>query len=135
MWVVRPVVTSSASTRTPTSSDVLPTSFTEARTVTRSPTCTGWRNDISSIETVTARPPQCLIAARPAAVSTSFMIVPPWTIPATFASASSMSSTSVTREAETGFGVRSHSAMASLLCQAASPSGAEMAPASASSLR
>ena len=45
----RPDITSSTSTRTPTSIEVVPTSFTEARTVTRSPTCTGCRNDISSI--------------------------------------------------------------------------------------
>jgi hypothetical protein len=100
----------SASTRTPTSSEVVCAAFTEALTVMVSPTCTGARNDISSIETVTARPPQCLMAASPAAVSTSFMTTPPWTMPAMFASVISMSCTSVTCDAATGFGVRSHSA-------------------------
>jgi hypothetical protein len=56
-----------------------------------SPILTGARKDIVSIDTVTTGPLQCFIAARPAAVSTSFMMVPPWTIPAMFASLISMS--------------------------------------------
>ncbi len=60
MWVRVPVSSSSDSTRTPTSIDVVPTSFTDACTVTVSPTWTGARNDISSIETVTHIPPACL---------------------------------------------------------------------------
>jgi hypothetical protein len=62
----RPVSSSSDSTRTPISSEVVPTSFTDAFTVTVSPTWTGARNDISSIETVTHMPPACLNAASPA---------------------------------------------------------------------
>ena len=55
-----PVSSSSDSTRTPISSEVVPTSFTDASTVTVSPTWLGARNDISSIETVTHIPPACL---------------------------------------------------------------------------
>ena len=72
------------------------TSFTDAFTVTVSPTWTGARNDISSIETVTHRPPACLNAASPAAVSTSFITTPPCTMPAMLASVISISWTSVT---------------------------------------
>jgi hypothetical protein len=55
-------------------------------TITTSPIRTGARNDISSIATVTARPPMCLIAASPPAVSTSFITTPPCTMPMMFAS-------------------------------------------------
>src|SRR5687767_14929655 len=56
---------------------------------------------------VTARPPQCLAAASPAAVSTSFMIVPPWTLPARLASGISIWRARTTLDAEAGLGVRS----------------------------
>ena len=72
-----PDTMSSDSTRTPTSSEVVPTSFTDALTVRVSPTCAGARKDISSIDTVTHIPPACLIEASPAAVSTSFITTPP----------------------------------------------------------
>jgi hypothetical protein len=78
-------------------------------TVTTSPTWTAARKLISSRETVTHIPPECLIAASPAAVSTSFMIVPPWTMPATFVSTIVISSASTTWESATGFGSRFHS--------------------------
>ena len=74
-------------------------------TVTRSPTWTGCRNDISSIETVTHIPPACLIAAMPAAVSTSFITSPPCTIPATFACVISISWTRTVCESAPCFGV------------------------------
>ena len=82
-----------------------------ARIVTTSPMCTGSRNDISSIETVTHRPPECLMAARAAAVSTSRMMAPPCTLPAMFASVTSISWEIVTADAEGGFGARTGSSL------------------------
>jgi hypothetical protein len=93
--------------RTPHSSDVVPTSFTLARNVTRSPTCTGSRNTISSTETVTHGPPLCRIAASAAAVSASRINTPPCTLPSTFASVTSMSWVSSTRESAAGRAVPS----------------------------
>ena len=64
-WVLVPVSSFSDSTRTPISSEVVPTSFTDAFTVTVSPTWTGARNDISSIETVTHMPAGVLERGEP----------------------------------------------------------------------
>ena len=72
-----------------------------------SPTCTGSRNVISSIATVTASPAAWRIAARPAAVSTSRITTPPCTWPAMFASVTSISWVRVTCESATRLGVRS----------------------------
>lgn len=69
------------SSRTPTSMDVEPVQLTCAYACTRSPTRSGSRNRISSIDAVTAVPPACLAAAAPATSSTNFMITPPWTVP------------------------------------------------------
>ena len=82
----------------------MPTSFTEARRVSTSPTCTGSRNETSSTLTVTHRPSACRIAASAAAVSARRMTTPPWTLPATFASVTSISWVSVTWEDEAGLG-------------------------------
>ena len=57
-WTRSPVTGFSASTRTPHSSDVVPTSFTEARKGHTSPTCTGSRNDDLVDETVTQGRPR-----------------------------------------------------------------------------
>lgn len=86
MWSTVPLRTSSDSTRTPTSIEVRQAAFTLALTVTRWPTKTGWRNVMRSMAAVTTRVPQWRIAAMPATSSQSFMIVPPWTLPAVFAS-------------------------------------------------
>ena len=61
---------------------------------------TGSRKVISSIPTVSATPPECLIAASAAAVSTRRMITPPWTFPATFASVTSIICVRVTSESD-----------------------------------
>src|SRR3954454_14822530 len=103
-WTVRPEIGFSASTRTPHSSEVVPTSFTDARSCTTSPTCTGSRNEISSTLTVTQRPSAWRIAASAAAVSASRIITPPCTLPATLASVTSISWVSVTWDALTGLG-------------------------------
>ncbi|SCD46774.1 hypothetical protein GA0115252_107017 [Streptomyces sp. DfronAA-171] len=71
----------SAMTRTPISIDVRPVQLHCAWTWTRSPMRTGSRKTISSIEAVTAGPPECRPATAPAASSTSFMITPPWPVP------------------------------------------------------
>jgi hypothetical protein len=68
-----------------------------------SPTCTGSRKTISSIEAVTALPRVCRAAAAPAASSTAFMITPPWTLPCRLASPSSMIRASVMRLNDVGF--------------------------------
>ena len=57
---------------------------------------------ISSTLTVTQRPSAWRIAASAAAVSASRMITPPWTLPATLASVTSISWVSVTCDALTG---------------------------------
>ena len=103
-WTLRPEIGFSASTRTPHSRDVVPTSFTEARRVTTSPTCTGSKKETSSTLTVTQSPSACRIAARAAAVSASRMTTPPCTLPATLASVISISWVSVTCDALTGLG-------------------------------
>jgi hypothetical protein len=73
------VSTVSTSTRTPISIEVVCAWLTIACTVTRSPMKTGDRKLMSSMAAVTTRRRACLMAAMPAAVSTSRMIVPPWT--------------------------------------------------------
>ena len=107
-----PLSISSASTRTPTSIEVRPTSFTDARTSTTSPTRTGCRKLISSIVAVTTGPPAWRLAAIPAAVSISFMISPPWTLPMKLAFDRSMCWDRVTSEARGGLGARSWAAAA-----------------------
>ena len=72
---------------------------------------TGSRNVISSSDTVTASPPAWRIAASAAAVSTSRMMTPPWTLPATFASVTSIICVSVTRDPDAGFGAGSNAAI------------------------
>lgn len=89
-------------TRTPTSIEERPVQFTWARTWTRSPTRTGSRKTISSIEAVTAGPPECRPATAPAASSTSFMITPPCTVPRRLVSLPVMMWLRVVREAEVG---------------------------------
>jgi hypothetical protein len=81
-----PVGTCSASTRTPTSIEVRQAALTVARSVMTSPTFTGERNFIASTAAVTTRPPARRVAAITATSSHSFMIHPPWTLPARFAS-------------------------------------------------
>src|SRR6266568_1127661 len=81
--------------------EVRPTSFTEARIVTTSPTNTGSRKTISSRDAVTTGPPACFMAASPAALSTSFMITPPWMFPRRFASSWLICWTSMTSECAT----------------------------------
>src|SRR5918994_3735354 len=103
---------SSASTRTPTSIEVRPTSLTEACTDTTSPTLTGCRKLIWSSEAVTTGPPACRLAAIPAAVSISFMISPPCTLPMMLALDRSMCWDRVTSEARGGLGARSWAAAA-----------------------
>src|ERR671912_16180 len=103
---------SSASTRTPTSIEVRPTSFTDACTKTTSPTLTGCRKLIWSSEAVTTGPPACRLAAIPAAVSISFMISPPCTLPMMLALDRSMCWDRVTSEARGGLGARSWAAAA-----------------------
>ena len=71
-----------------------------------SPIGTGSRKVISSIATVTARPPACRMAASAAAVSTRRMITPPWTLPAMLASVTSIICVNVTVESVTRFGAR-----------------------------
>src|SRR5882757_6454622 len=77
---------SSVSTRTPTSIEELPTKLSDAFTVTREPRWTGSMKLIWSIAAVTTGPREWRMAASPAALSTSFMITPPWTKPARLAS-------------------------------------------------
>ena len=86
VWSTVPLRTSSDSTRTPTSIEVRQAAFTDALTVTRCPTNTGWRKVMRSIAAVTTRVPQWRMAAIPATSSQSFMIDPPCTLPAVFAS-------------------------------------------------
>ena len=81
-----PLPTFSDSTRTPTSMDVRHAALTVDHSVKRSPTWTGERNFISSTAAVTTRPPASRVAAITAASSQSFMICPPWTLPARLAS-------------------------------------------------
>ena len=80
------VRTCSRSTRTPTSIEVRQAALTVARTVTRSPTSTGWRKIIRSTPAVTTRHPEWRIAAIPATSSQRDMIRPPWMLPAVLAS-------------------------------------------------
>ena len=82
--------------------EVRPVQLTWAFTWTRSPTRTGSKNAISSMEAVTAGPPLCRPATAPAASSTSFMITPPCTVPRRFVSLWVMMWLSVVREAEVG---------------------------------
>ena len=86
MCRVSPLRMSSASTRTPTSIEVRQTALTVERSVMTSPTWTGERNRIPSTAAVTTRPPASRVAAIAAASSHSFMICPPWTLPAMLAS-------------------------------------------------
>src|SRR6266542_634612 len=65
--------------------EVRPTSLTAAWTNTTSPTWTAWRKLIWSRAAVTTGPPAWRLAAIPAAVSISFMISPPCTLPMTLA--------------------------------------------------
>ena len=90
VWLIAPVRTSSASTRTPTSIEVRQAALTVARRVTTSPTWMGERKRISSTAAVTTRPPARRVAAIAATSSHSFMIQPPWTLPAMFASCTPM---------------------------------------------
>src|SRR2546429_7241394 len=69
--------------------------------------------------TVTTGPPQCFIAARPPAVSTSFISVPPWTLPRMFDPVMSICWLSVMAEADAGRGARSHSSTSGHSYQAA----------------
>ncbi len=92
----------SAMTRTPTSMEDRPVQLTWAFTCTRSPTLTGSRKTISSMEAVTAKPPECRPATAPAASSTSFMITPPCTVPRRLVSWLVMMWLRVVREAEVG---------------------------------
>ena len=78
--------------------------FTEARTVTSSPTNTGCRNVIRSIAAVTTRFPEWRIAAIPATSSHSFMIEPPCTLPAVLASGMPIQRVSTEWECEGGCG-------------------------------
>src|SRR5438046_9583899 len=82
---------------------VLPTWFTEARAVTKSPTYTGARKDSSSTKAVTTRLRAWRVAAAPAHSSISLMISPPWTLPHGLASDGSMLRDMIVLEAETGF--------------------------------
>jgi hypothetical protein len=86
VWLIVALRTSSASTRTPTSIDVRHAALTVPRSVTTSPTWIGERKRISSTAAVTTRPPASRVAAIAATSSHSFMIQPPWTLPAMFAS-------------------------------------------------
>ena len=71
---ISPVIGFSASTRTPTSSDVLPTQFIEPRSVNKCPTRTGDKNDTESIVIVTTGRRACRIAASAPASSINFMM-------------------------------------------------------------
>ena len=75
----------------PTSMEVRPTRLMEALSITKSPTKTGLRNLRLSMEAVTTLPRKCRRAATPAALSMSFMITPPWTLPAGLVSWGSIS--------------------------------------------
>ena len=75
----------SRTTWTPTSIEVWPTKFTDARSRTWSPMWQGARNDIRSMLTVTTLRPQCRWAAIAATMSTHDMIVPPNAIPSSLA--------------------------------------------------
>ena len=81
MCVTMPVVRSSASTRTPTSTEVLPAKLTLARSRTRLPTWTGWWKSMRSMAAVTMLVRQKRNAQAPAASSMSFMMTPPWMLP------------------------------------------------------
>ena len=104
VWRTSPVRGFSASTRTPTSIELRQAALTVAQNVTTSPTLIGTRNAMRSIAAVTTRRPECLIAARPAASSASFITVPPWTLPALFASAMLISLASIVLESEGDLG-------------------------------
>ena len=90
----------SASTRTPTSIELRQTAFTEAVQRSNSPTNTGVMKVIRSIPAVTTRRPECLIAARPPASSTSRITVPPWMKPPELASPIDIQRTSIELESE-----------------------------------
>src|SRR6266550_109782 len=92
---------SSVSTRTPTSIEEHPTKLSDAFTVTREPSWTGSMKLISSIATVTTGPREWRMAASPAALSTSFMMTPPWTKPARLASSMPMFCESTTWDSRT----------------------------------
>ena len=94
----------SASTRTPTSIDVLQTALTQARQRSSSPTYTGSVKVIRSIPAVTTRQPLWRIAAIPATSSHIRMTTPPWTKPAEFASWMLIQRISSELERETGRG-------------------------------
>jgi hypothetical protein len=81
----------------------VPDQLTCASACTRSPTRTGSRNAISSIEAVTAGPPECRWATTPATSSTSFITTPPCTVPSRFVSRTVMIRLSVLRAAPVGF--------------------------------
>src|SRR6266568_8669334 len=93
--------------------EVRPTSLTEARRVTTSPTNTGSMKAISSSDAVTTGPPACFMAASPAALSTSFMITPPWMLPRRLASSWVICWTSMTSECATVRGSRASGSAAS----------------------
>ena len=92
----------SASTRTPTSIEVVPDQLTCASACTRSPTRTGSTKSISSIDAVTAGPPECRCATTPATSSTSFITTPPCTVPSRFVSRTVMIRLRVLRAALVG---------------------------------
>ena len=62
----------------------------------------GSRNAISSIDAVTAAPPECRWETTPATSSTSFITTPPWTVPSKFVSSTVMIRLSVLRAALVG---------------------------------
>src|SRR5581483_11486163 len=94
----------SASTRTPTSIEVRQAAFTVAMQRSSSPTKSGSAKVIRSIPAVTTLPPQCRIAAMPAASSHIRITTPPWMKPAEFASGMPIHRISSEQEAEAGRG-------------------------------
>ena len=103
-WRISPVRGFSASTLTPTSIEVRQAALTIALKVTSSPTWIGTRKSTRSMAAVTTRRRECLIAARPAASSASFITVPPCTFPALLASPMPISRASWVVDSEAGFG-------------------------------
>jgi hypothetical protein len=88
----RPVISSSASTRTPTSMDVRPAKLTLDFMTTRSPRWIGSRKSTRSIDAVTTGARQCRNAEMAAHLSIIDMITPPKTCPMLFASPGIISS-------------------------------------------
>src|SRR5256884_5401298 len=76
-----PVLTSSAQTRTPTSSDDVPTYSTCAFRMAIWPTLTGWRKSMSSVDPRTTWPRATRPAASVPASVTRCIIRPPWIWP------------------------------------------------------